>query len=100
MMKTWANEIDPKAEGSKAETNCRQSSVFLQHHYQQAMAGFFLTFMLFLAACVFESAECLVAVAFPGLVWQLVDRFGSALPYLEVRTSLTAPIRGSFHRRL
>ena len=59
------------------------SGFFLQHHYAQALAAFFLLLILFLADCIFECAQCFVLVQFPGLEQPLVARFGSLLPYLD-----------------
>ena len=59
------------------------SSLFLQHHFKQAMAAFFVAFSILMVACVFEGAECFVVIVFPGLIRQLVNRFGSPLSYLD-----------------
>jgi hypothetical protein len=59
------------------------SNLFLQHHHAQARAALFLFLMFFLAACVFEGAECFILIQFPWLEEFLVARFGSFLPYLD-----------------
>ena len=53
------------------------SSLFLQHHFRQAMAAIFVAFIALLTTCIFEGAECLIAIKFPKLVQQLADRFGA-----------------------
>ena len=60
------------------------ASAFLQHHFSQALAGFFLMVIVFAGACAWEGVECLIAIKFPRLE---ADRglgfIFSALDYLE-----------------
>src|SRR6266516_5644148 len=59
------------------------SNPFLHHHRAQAMAAFFFLLMLFLAACLFDTAECILVVQFPGFARQLMDRCGPILASLD-----------------
>src|ERR1044071_4322372 len=59
------------------------SSPFLRYHHGQAMAGFFLFLVFFLAACPYDTAECFFLIQFPDLAKQLINQWGSFLTYLD-----------------
>jgi hypothetical protein len=61
----------------------RSSNPFLQHHHAQAMSAVFCLLLLFLAACLFDTAECFVAIRFPEFAQQLTERWGSFLVNLS-----------------
>jgi hypothetical protein len=61
----------------------RSPNPFLQHHHAQAMSALFCVLLLFLAACLFDTAECIVFVQFPHFAQQLIDRWGWLLVYLD-----------------
>jgi len=56
---------------------------FLSHHYSQAMAALFLLLLCFLAACLYDAAECILYVRFPALAQRLMDEWGNVLAYLD-----------------
>jgi hypothetical protein len=51
------------------------SDSFRDHHYGQAMAALFVMLVVFLAACLFESAEWFVAIKFPAHKHGAASRF-------------------------
>jgi hypothetical protein len=53
-----------------------------QHHYQQAMAAFFLVLMVFLATCVLEVSSCFIVIHDPSLLEHQVGYFGG-LPFVD-----------------
>ena len=61
----------------------RLANPFVQHHHAQAMAAFFFLLVLFLAACLYDTGECLFLIQFPDLARQLVDQWGSFLACLD-----------------
>jgi hypothetical protein len=62
---------------------CRSSNPLLQHHRAQAMSAFFLLFLLFLTACLIDTAETILFVEFPDLAGSLVTRYGWAAVLLD-----------------
>src|SRR5207249_8834670 len=66
----------------------RSSNTFVQHHYTQAMASAFFLLILFLAACLYDTGECLFLIYFPDFARQLINEWGFLLAYLDYATWL------------
>ena len=64
-----------------APLTCRlrrpDSNPLLQHHRAQAMAAFFVLLLLFLMACLFDTAVTILVVGFPDLADRLMARGSS-----------------------
>jgi len=64
------------------------SNTFVQHHHAPAMAAGFFLLMLVLAACLYDTGECLVVIYFPEIASQLIDNWGPFLACLRYATWL------------
>src|SRR5207249_10287804 len=77
----------------------RSSNTFVQHHYTQAMASAFFLLILFLAACLYDTGECLFLICFPDFARQLINEWGFLLAYLDYATWLPRIDNAEIHAR-